>query len=105
MAIEEFLVWYREKEDAEYRIKPEDIYKTIWSCRDFEISHLWQRSVFLAVFLLAVAGAYGKIVMEMYFPSNENSVTWQQHCIASCVCWIEIIFSILWVMMAKGSKY
>ena len=43
--------------------------------------------------------------MEMYFPSNENSVTWQQHGIASCICWIGIIFSILWVMMAKGSKY
>ncbi|MBR4629637.1 MAG: hypothetical protein IKO57_04250 [Treponema sp.] len=118
------------KEDN-FRIEPKDAYERAWACRDFEFSHLWQRSVFLAVFLLAIAGAYGSLLLNMYFPSEQNQIfiwndgnadwkentatkrieykandiTWQQHAIASGVCWLGITFSILWVMMAKGSKY
>ncbi len=28
-----------------------DLYAQYWHCRDFEISHLWQRSIFLGTFL------------------------------------------------------
>ena len=47
-----------------------DVYKELWRGRDFEISHLWQRSVFLAVFMLAIAGAYGTYMMKVMFPEN-----------------------------------
>ena len=103
MNTEDFLTWYKEKEDADFRIEPKDVYERTWACRDFELSHLWQRSVFLAVFLLAIAGAYGTIILNMYF--SDRNVTYQQQFIASGVCWLGISFSILWVMMAKGSKY
>ena len=88
----------------EEKVSPKDAYERAWECRDFEISHLWERSVFLGAFLLGIAGAYGAIIMSMYF-SAEVKVTYQQHFIACGVCWLGLAFSILWVMMAKGSKY
>ena len=124
MHFRDFLSWYKAKEEAEFQVEPKDAYERTWACRDFELSHLWQRSVFLAVFLLAIAGAYGTLLVNMYFPSEQNyiyvtqssldkmeieykakDITWQQHSIASGVCWLGITFSVLWVMMEKGSKY
>ena len=43
------------------RITPVDVYERLWKCRDFEISHLWQRSVYLGTLLVLVAGGYGKL--------------------------------------------
>lgn len=131
MTSEDFLSWYKDKEESDFQVEPKDAYERAWACRDFELSHLWQRSVFLAVFLLAIAGAYGTLLLNIYFPSEQNRIfiwtdgkeeweentaakrieykakdaTWQQHAIASGVCWLGITFSVLWVMMAKGSKY
>ena len=118
------------------RIKPKDIYKEVWECRNFEITNLWQRSVFLGAFMLAIAAGYGTLIHGMLFPENaraviyekqqdgslyikysaelsvsqENSeekadiITAYQHLAASGVCYLGIVFSMLWVMMAKGSK-
>ena len=47
-----------ETEDNKLTVK--DLYKEFWECRNFEIDHLWQRSIFLAVFLLAIAAGYGR---------------------------------------------
>ena len=107
MKMESFLSWYKDKEESDFQVEPKDAYERAWACRDFELSHLWQRSVFLAVFLLAIAGAYGTLLLKIYFPDDAEKIctTWQQHAIASGVCWLGITFSILWVMMAKGSKY
>ena len=115
-----------------FKVTPKQIYKEIWECRNFEIDHLWQRSVFLAVFLLAIAGGYGGVVMNMLFPNttatmelsskpitvdvenslfiqnvkvNQTTTDYRQHLLAYGLCWLGIIFSILWIMMAKGSKY
>lgn len=104
------------------KLKYEEIYKEVWECRNFELSHLWQRSVFLAVFLLAIAGGYGKVICSMFFPSEQiivvcnhgaeisndvetSSIKSNQHLLAYALCWLGIVFSLLWVMMAKGSKY
>lgn len=107
MKMESFLSWYKDKEESDFQVEPKDAYERAWACRDFELSHLWQRSVFLAVFLLAIAGAYGTLLLKIYFPDDAEKIcaTWQQHAIASGVCWLGITFSVLWVMMAKGSKY
>ena len=72
--LKKFLNWYKKKKDDEAFITPKDAYKRAWTCRDFELSHLWQRSVFLAVFLIAIAGAYGTLLMNMYFHSDQNYV-------------------------------
>ena len=118
------------------RIKPKDIYKEVWECRNFEITNLWQRSVFLGAFMLAIAAGYGTLIHGMLFPENDkviiyekqqdgnlyikysaelsvslenseekaNKITVYQHLAASGVSYLGIIFSMLWVMMAKGSK-
>lgn len=122
-----------------------DVYKELWRGRDFEISHLWQRSVFLAVFMLAIAGAYGTYMMKMMFPEDSNTnkflitstnieenktlkielkidnqtetdnvdentkekiITSEiyQKIVPIFLTYLGIVFSMMWVMMAKGSK-
>ena len=94
------------------KITAKNFYDEAWRCRDFELNHLWQRSVFLAAFMLAIAAAYGTLIMKIVFPeaSVENGktcdvVNWLHHLIAMGVCCLGFVFSMLWVMMAKGSKY
>ena len=45
-----------------------DIYDYLWRGRDFELEHLWQRSIFLAVFLLGIASAYPLYKGHFYSP-------------------------------------
>lgn len=111
MELNDFFSWCIEWDYEKYTISPKDVYEKAWECRNFELTHLWQRSIFLGAFLLAIAGAYGKIIFELYFSNSPELVdsikicVHSQHFIAACVCWLGIVFSILWIMMAKGSKY
>lgn len=45
-----------------------DIYEYLWKGRDFELEHLWQRSIFLAAFLFAVAALYTGYMKEFFIP-------------------------------------
>lgn len=129
-------------DNSSKRINAKDIYKEMLDGRKFELEHLWQRSVFLGAFMLAIAAAYGAIIMSMYFSDDtkqfvvyglsqeakdalktlQNGIQYSlegnillksvvtpdnffQHGIAAGVCWLGIIFSMLWIMMAKGSKF
>lgn len=42
----------RNSNDVEDKISIKEIHETFWRCRDFELSHLWQRSIFLSAFLI-----------------------------------------------------
>lgn len=100
----------------------------LYKCRDLEIYNLWQRSVFLSVFLIVCFSAYGYLMSEMV-KSNDTNVfeifniktnnvigndlkikeSLQFHIlnynlVAICISFASIIFSILWIMMAKASK-
>lgn len=92
-------------------ITPKEYYKEAWHGRDFELEHLWQRSIFLGAFMLAIAAGYGAIVLKMLFPDTSCcfpknvDVTARQHIAAALICYLGIAFSLLWIMMAKGSKY
>ena len=111
-----------------------DLYEELFKCRDFEIDHLWQRSVFLGAFLLAVAAGYGtfvnehikdvfsataekeadcsvKIESEQYeieavkTENKDNDILPKYfHGICLGLAGLGIVFSQLWIMMAKGSK-
>lgn len=35
----------RNSNDVEDKISIKEIHETFWRCRDFELSHLWQRSI------------------------------------------------------------
>ena len=95
-------------EDNKLTVK--DLYKEFWECRNFEIDHLWQRSIFLAVFLLAIAAGYGTFVndhLKEISPSPETTNELSPlifHIISLALCLLGIIFCQLWIMMAKGAK-
>lgn len=87
-------------------ITPKEIYQTLWRCRDFEISHLWQRSVFLTAFLLLVYTGYGLFVVHILeMPTGVSNDIFTIYAIVGLfILSIGIVLSQLWIMMGKGSK-
>jgi len=89
-----------------------DVYKFLWRGRDFELSHLWQRSIFLAVFLLGIATVYTVYLKDVFLEQFKESNKFVNGCaqifvfgfVPTGITIIGIIFSKLWIMMAKGSK-
>ena len=98
------------KKRKDNKLAAKDLYKESWKCRNFEIDHLWQRSIFLAVFLLAIAAGYGTFVndhLKEFLPppkTTKESSLLIFHGISLALCLLGIVFSQLWIMMAKGSK-
>lgn len=89
----------------ERKIDIKDIHQTFWRCRDFELSNLWQRSVFLTAFLVLCLTAYGAVLMKMLDSNFKDFYLIFALNIAEYVLSIlGLIFSILWIKMAKGSK-
>lgn len=87
------------------KIEPKDIYESLWRCRDFELSHLWQRSVFLTAFLLLVYTGYGAVILNVFTNSNMNGGNVRiLLSVGLAILLIGMLFSQLWIMMAKGSK-
>lgn len=106
-----------------------DVYEFLWRGRDFELSHLWQRSIFLAVFLTGILGIYSiyfkDVFLEQFKTSNkimnvrgcvnidanindsgyrDSSKIFVFGIVPMVISILGIIFSKLWIMMAKGSK-
>lgn len=89
-----------------------DLYKELWHGRDFEITSLWQRSVFLGTFLVLAYTSYGflwaslikeDIAVATFLISNTSNAILVS--IGSIfLCSFGLVISILWVQMAKGSK-
>ncbi|CZE46673.1 hypothetical protein [Campylobacter geochelonis] len=84
-----------------------EILKRLWQSRDFEISHLWQRSVFLGAYLILTYTAYGSFQLKLFQTENnsflylcDNITNW----ISIAICFVGLVVSSLWIMMAKGSK-
>lgn len=79
-----------------------------YQCRDFELSHLWQRSVFLGAFLVLVFSGYGYMLISKWDKIIEIKKISQDymllHFIAVGLAFTGIIISILWIMMGKSSK-
>lgn len=79
-----------------------DFFKHLYHLRDFEIKNLWQRSIFLAGFIGLFFTGYGKTINKM-LENNGDFIEWL-NLIALAICLLGFVFSILWTMMAKGSK-
>ena len=88
------------------KITTKDIRDSLWRCRDFELSHLWQRSIFLTTILILCFTGYGVVTMKLceQVEIDVNSSVYVLNNIALVLCIINIMFSSLWIMMAKGSK-
>lgn len=93
------------KSKPDNKIGIKEYHEILWKCRDFEISHLWQRSVFLTAFLIAAFTFYGTTVSNLIEALNE--VDTKFYFLNSATLFISLVgatFSILWIKMAKGSK-
>lgn len=80
-----------------------DIYKTLWKCRDFELSTLWQRSAMLGVFMVALYTGYGALLLNAFEHGCAHRWT-TFNLMAVGMCCFGMVFSALWIMMLKGSK-
>lgn len=80
-----------------------DYYNELQHGRELEIDNLWKRSVFLGAFLIAIATGYGRLAFEIL--TNGKSDPLIVHLAAAGLCILGVTFSILWIMMAKGSKF
>ena len=73
-----------EMDDEQKKASMKDLYDKLWQARDFEISHQWQRSVFLATFIvllftiyftfLGTLVEYGKNDSDVYVASANGSM-------------------------------
>ena len=57
-----------DNEKTKERDKPNamDVYNFLWKGRDFELSHLWHRSVFLGTFLIGIATIYSVYFKDVF---------------------------------------
>jgi len=83
----------------------------LYKCRDLEISNLWQRSIFLSAFLVLCFTGYGYLLVKIvdylanYSVENyDENIEFYLNIAALVLGCISAIFSLLWIMMAKGSK-
>lgn len=77
----------------------------LYECRDLEIKNLWQRSIFLATFLVLCYTAYGKLIKDIL--CSDCTIKENFPCLNLVLIFISlvgILMSILWICMAKGSK-
>lgn len=71
---------------------------------DEEINRLWQRSIFLATFLVLVFTGYGMLVSKFFDSDFNSEKLLLVHLVSIGISIIGIVLSLLWIMMAKGSK-
>jgi len=88
----------------EDKINIKDIHQTFWRCRDFEISNLWQRSIFLTAFLVLCFTAYGSVLSKLFGDGDHTNYILCLNVAAYVLAILGVIFSILWIKMGKGSK-
>lgn len=86
-----------------------EIRKELYELRKFEIQNLWQRSVFLATFIAILLTVYGHLIDKLLSEPNNWSTYSQSQSLSIHIicCFLSLLgatFSVIWVMMAKGSK-
>lgn len=94
----------KEVQNQYEKIRPKDIYESLWRCRDFELSHLWQRSVFLTAFLLLAFTGYGVLMLQVMTAELGMMQMRVLLCVGLFILLVGMLLSQLWIMMAKGSK-
>lgn len=86
------------------KVSYRDVYNQLWSNRGFEIKHVWQRAIFLTAFLIACFAGYGGLVVSVITTSKPVISLVTVNGIAFAIAFVGLIISLLWIMMAKGSK-
>lgn len=98
------------KDDEEMFSRDElkDVLNRLYKCRDLEISNLWQRSIFLSVFMVLCFSGYGYLLLKIIdcysACSLEPDKTVYLNIAGVALGAVSSIFSLLWIFMAKASK-
>ena len=82
-------------------------WKMAWHGRDFELSHLWQRSIFITTFIILIYTGYGAIWLN-FFKCNfklGEFLFFIDNIASIFIAILGYILSLLYIMMGKGSKY
>ncbi len=89
--------------DCYAKVTIRDVWENLWHCRDFELEHFWHRSAFLSGMLLAGFTAYGCLVGSS--SSLTDCCSLWKFSLCEAICLLSAVFSVLWILMAKASKY
>lgn len=86
-----------------------NVLNRLYKCRDLEISNLWQRSIFLSVFLVLCFTGYGYLLLQIIdsaSPDSSGSVVELKYLNFAAIALgcVSSIFSLLWIYMSKASK-
>ena len=81
--------------------KEKTILENLYRCRDLELNNLWQKSIFLAPFLILCFTGYGFLLYKLI---TEDKLFLKINILCIALCVISAIFSMLWIYMFKGSK-
>lgn len=90
------------KKKRNRKVSLKEIRDTFYHLRDFEISNLWQRSLFLSAFLVLLFTIYGNIVPGIFKDDCANKLVLSEICCGLALA--GFVFSLIWIMMGKGSK-
>ena len=81
------------------------IYELLYKAYADEIKNLWQRSIFLGAFIVLVWTGYGALQLKFIARECDKFNADLYHFASLGLCAVIIILSLLWVAMAKGSKF
>lgn len=85
-----------------------ELYTQYWRCRDFELSSLWQKSIFLSAFMLLCLTGYGMFFTSIFSSSSFNGFRGVKaidiNIVSLCIGSLGLVFSTLWILLSKSSK-
>ena len=90
------------KEKNISKLSLKELRDNFYKCRNFEISNLWQRSIFLTAFLVLCFTGYGTIVKLLFKKDMNTAII--LHFIAFFLSVVGLVIAIIWIFMAKSSK-
>lgn len=91
--------------DATQGLSTKDVYFRLCTCLDREIELVWKRAVFLTAFLIAAFAGYGGLIATYLGAEKHHAGDFAVVSIAAIgIAFVGMALSIIWIMMAKGSK-
>ena len=87
------------------KLSVRDVYFRLCACLDREIELVWKRAVFLTAFLIACFAGYGGLIATYLGIDKPRQGPFAVISIAAIgIAFIGMALSVIWIMMAKGSK-
>lgn len=84
---------------------PLEIWKQLYKRLELEINNLWQRSIFLASFIILAFTGYGCYFSKLFINCKSCCILGVYHIPGIFLGCVISILGVLWIALAKGSKY